>query len=185
MLEPVFNELKISSEKILAKLKEDIMSLRTGRATPALVENIPVESYGTTLPLKQVAALNVSQPNVIVIQPWDKNMVQPIEQTLRAANIGLSPVVESNIIRLTLPPLTEERRRELLKVLVKKTEEAKINFRLIRDEARRKIQTLFEEKGISEDNKYRANERLQKEVDEFNKILEEVVAKKEKEIMTV
>jgi ribosome recycling factor len=185
MVEEIIKTVSQEAEKILSRYKEEIASLRTSRATPALVENVLVESYGSTLPLKQLASLTVNQPNVIVVQPWDKSILSQIEKSLRDSNIGISPIVEGEIIRLTLPPLTEERRKELLKLLGKKTEEARINFRLARDEARKKIHDLSAERKITEDDKYRANEKLQKEVEKFNSALEDLAKRKEAEIMQV
>jgi len=184
-MEHVFKALAEEAGQIVTKLKEDVASLRTGRATPAMLENIPVDSYGTTLPLKQVAALNVNPPNIIIVQPWDKSILQQIEQAVRNYGAGFSATAEGDIVRVTLPPLTEERRKELQKLLAKKQEEAKIAFRLARDEARKKIQELLDSKQIREDDKFRGNERLQKETDKFNKTLEELVEQKEKEILSV
>lgn len=184
-MDALIQVLARAQEAIIARYREEIAALRTSRASPALVENVLVASYGTTLPVKQLASLSLAGPNVITVQPWDKEMLPQIERAIRDANLGVSPVIEGGIIRVTLPPLTEERRKELVKLLGKKTEDAKIAFRLARDQARREIQKLFEEKKISENDKYRANERLQKEVDTFARALEDAFKKKEAEILTV
>ncbi|MBI1974743.1 MAG: ribosome recycling factor [Parcubacteria group bacterium] len=162
---------------------QSVAAFRTSRPSPALIEDVLVEYYGSKLPLKQVAAISVTPPNVLIVQPWDKNAIQPIEKAIAQSNLGTSPAVDGDVVRITLPPLTEERRRNLVKVLSGEAEKTKIAFRVARDEVRKKIQEAFNKKEIGEDQKFKLNELLQKEVDQFNETLEDLVSKKEKEIM--
>lgn len=185
MLEQVFKQFGEDMEEALSRFREDAASLRTGRPTPALVEDVKVECYGTKMSLKEIAAILVQPPNVLVIQPWDTANLQPIERALQKAEIGASPVIDNQSLRITLPPLTEERRNELVRLLSKKAEEARIAFRRARDEAKKAITELFADKSISEDEKFRSQERLQNVFDEFQNKLEGVVREREKEITSV
>lgn len=170
---------------VLARLRQETATLRTGRATAALVEHIEVDYYGTKTPLKALAAIAVPDARQIVIQPWDKNAVQPIEHAIRSSSIGLAPVTDHDAIRLAIPSLTEERRRDLGKVLGKMTEEARIHVRRERDEALKEIERAYKTKTMGEDEWMRGKKHIQKTVDDFNKKIEDIAAVKEKEIMTV
>jgi ribosome recycling factor len=172
-------------EKAFSRFREEAASFRTGRPTPALVEDVSVECYGAKMALREIATILVQPPNVLVIQPWDKTNLQPIERALMKAEIGASPAVDGDVVRIALPPLTEERRNELVRLLGKQAEETRIAFRLARDEARKAIMQLAADKKISEDEKFRGMERLQKEFDAFQKKLEDAVKEREKDIMTV
>ena len=178
-------ELKVKLGKTVERLRSEIASLRTGRASSALVENIEVDYYGTKTPLKALAAISVPEPKQLVIQPWDKASLQPIEKAIRESELGLSPVVDKDLIRLTIPPLTEERRKELLKVLGRHVEDARIHVRREREETLKETDRKEKAKEISEDEKFRQKNEIQKAVDEANKKIEEVSATKEKEIMNV
>ena len=175
--------LKEKLNKIVDHLKSEIASLRTGRATPALVEDLPVDYYGTKTPLKALASISTPDARQILIQPWDKNAVQPIEKAIQTSPLGLNPVVDSSAIRLNLPQLTEERKKDLVKVLKQKLEEGKIQVRKIREEAIKEIDALEKDKKISEDEKFRKRQETQKIVDEINKKIEEIGMGKETEIM--
>ena len=179
------NDLKQKMEKILARLREEAASLRTGRATSALVEHIEVDYYGVKTPLKALAAIAVPDARQIVIQPWDKNAVQPIERAIQASQLGMAPITDHDAIRLAIPQLTEERRRDLGKLLGKMTEEARIHVRRDRDEALKEIERDYKAKAMSEDAWTRGKKEIQKVIDDANKKIEETVAAKEKEIMTV
>lgn len=179
------NDLKQKMEHILARLREEAASLRTGRATSALVEHIEVDYYGVKTPLKALAAIAVPDARQIVIQPWDKNAVQPIERAIQASTLGLAPVTDHDAIRLAIPQLTEERRRDLGKLLGKMTEEARIHVRRERDEALKEIDHKFKAKEMGEDERDRRKKDAQKIIDEANKKIEETAAAKEKEIMMV
>lgn len=178
-------EFKEKLEKIVVGLKSEIATLRTGRASAALVEDIEVDCYGAKSPLKALAAISSPEPRTLVIQPWDKNAVQPIEKAIRGSSLGLNPAVDKDLIRLVIPPLTEERRRDLLKVLGRYVEDFRIQVRKEREEALKEIDRREKAKEISEDEKFRQKNEIQKTVDETNKKIEEAAAAKEKEILVV
>ena len=172
-------------EKIIEHLKSEISSLRTGRATPALVENLEVDYYGSKTPLKAVASISSPSARELVIQPWDKGAVQAIEKAIQSSSLGLNPVTDRDAIRLSIPSLTEERRKELLKILGRHLENAKIQVRREREEILREVDSKEKAKEISENEKFRQKNEIQKVVDEINKKIEEIGSAKEKEIMTV
>lgn len=159
--------------------------MRTGRATPALVENLEVDYYGSKTPLKAVAAISSSDPRTLEIKPWDKNAIQPIEKAIQSSSLGLNPVTDRDVIRLSIPSLTEERRKELTKLLGKHLEEARIQVRREREEALKEIDRKEKAKEISEDEKFRQKNEVQKQVDEINKKIEDLGSAKEREIMSV
>lgn len=178
----IIEKYKPDYEKACEHLKIEISSLKTGRATPLLVENILVESYGMKMPLKQVASISVPEARSILIEPWDKSIIKEIEKSIVNSNIGLNPVNEGQKLRINIPSLTEEDRKKLVKILNQKVEAAKIVIRGIRDKIRDDIQKMEKAKEIAEDERF----RLQKELDEFtgtyNDKLKEIGEKKEEEI---
>ncbi len=175
--------LKEKLNKALEHFKSEIATLRTGRATPALVEDIEADYYGTKTPIKAMGAISTPEPRQIVIQPWDKNAIQPIEKAIQASDLGINPVVDGQTIRVNLPQLTEERRKDLIKVLGKRMEEERIVVRRAREDAIREVDEAEKKKEISEDEKRRKKEEIQKLNDETNNKIEELSAKKEQEIM--
>lgn len=178
-------DFKNKLEKITSDFKNEAASLRTSRATPALIENLEVDYYGSKTPLKALASISSPEPRQLIIRPWDKNAVQPIEKAISSSSIGLNPVSDRDAIRLSVPPLTEERRKELTKTLGRHLEDARIKIRKDREDALREIDRKEKTKEISEDEKFRRRSEIQKTVDEINKKLEEIAEEKEKEIMTV
>lgn len=191
-------KLKPKFDRIIEHFKSESSLLRTGRATPALVENIAVEYMGQKMLLKQLASISVIQPNIIVIQPWDKQSINSISKVLSSSSsLGMAPIVDKDSIRLTLPSLTQERRQQLIKILGEKAEEARVSFRREREDVWREVQRLEKppqrgeprpasagrEKKISEDEKFRAKDQLQKSIDEYNKKIKDLVEQKEKEIL--
>jgi len=181
-------EIKIMKQKfeqVLQKLEEDFKSIRTGRATGGIVENIIVSYYSQSTPLKQMANIQTPDASQIVIQPWDKNSLGDIELAIRNSDLNLSPVNDGQLIRLSLPPMTEERRGELTRNISKKAEEARIALRNVRGEAWEEIQKLQKNSKITEDDKYSAEDEINKVIDEFNKKIEEVFLDKEKEIKSI
>ncbi len=170
-------------EKILVFLKNEMQKVRTGQASPVLVESVIVDYMGTKLPIKQLGSISCPEPRQIVIQPWDKSSIEPIEKALSQANLGMSPVVDKDCIRLILPPLTEEYRKELQKVIAEKKEMSRQTIRKWRETAWSEIQEKFTAKEIREDDKFRGKDELQKMVDEYNAKIEEAIAAKIKEIM--
>ncbi len=178
-------KLKITLEHAVENFRLEIVSLRTGRATPALVEDILVECYGSTSPLKAVSSIASPGPRELVIQPWDKSILPAIEKAIQGSNLGINPIADKDTVRLNLPQLTEERRRELVKLLGKYTEETRIKVRKNREDALHAIERKEKAKEISEDEKFRQKSEIQKAVDDVNKKIEDIAAAKEKEIMTV
>ncbi len=185
MAQKIIESIKPKLVESLEYLKRDIASLRTGRATPALVEDLEVEYYGAKQPLKALAAISVPEPRQIMIAPWDKGAMEPIQKAIQQSNLGMNPIADSNGIRLALPLLTEERRKELVKLLGQKMEEGRIAVRKVREEAMKELDKLEKDKIISKDDHFRGKDQVQKLVDETNKKLDEMGARKEKEIMTV
>ena len=178
-------DLKQKGGHIIEYFKSEITSLRTGRATPALVEDLEVEYYGTKTPLKAMAAISNPEPRMLTIQPWDKGAIQAIEKAIQMSPLGLNPVTDRDAIRLSIPPLTEERRKELSKLLGRFTEDARISMRREREDALRLIDAQLKNKEISEDERFRKRNEIQKIIDEINKKIEEITLAKEKEIMAV
>jgi len=185
MHESIISNKKVEMEKTIEHMKIEFGKLRTGRATPSLVEGVIVDYYGTKTPLKQIASINTPEPRTITIQPWDRGALKSIESAVRESDLGLNPSNDGILIRLTIPSLTEERRREIVKILNTKAEEARIGLRNAREDAWKEIQEMEKEGKITEDDKFRGKEKLQTVIDEYNKKIEETREKKEKEIMTV
>lgn len=175
-------DLKTILEKTVEEFRAHIAALRTGRATPALVENLEVEYCGTKTPLKALASISAPEARQLTIQPWDKNALQPIEKAIRESPLGFNPVVDREVIRLSIPELTEERRKELIKLVGRHAEDARIQVRKERERALKEIERKEKAKEISEDEKFRQKNEIQKIVDEINKKIEELGAAKEKEI---
>lgn len=177
------NEQKFKN--IVLRFEDDLRNIRTGKAHASMVENVLVESYGTKTPISHVSSISTPDAKSIVIKPWDKNLMPAIEQAIQRANLGIQPISEKDQIRLVLPPLTEERRRELTKVVGKKMEEARITVRQLRDDIRKEIQLEEQEGKISENQKFGEMKKLDSIVEETNKKIAEIAGKKEKEILTV
>ncbi|MEK7579744.1 MAG: ribosome recycling factor [Patescibacteria group bacterium] len=179
----LIENLKKELAKVLEFLKNDVAQIRSGRASPALVENIKVDAYGSKMNLKEVASIMVPDPKTLMIQVWDKGLVNSAAKGIEESRLGLTPNIEGQNIKLVIPPLVEERKRELTKLLHDKLEQARIRVRRERDEVWHKVQELEKEKKISQDEKFRAKDELQKIVDEFNKKIKEIGDAKEKELM--
>lgn len=176
---------KTDFDKTIEHLKGELGALRTSRATPALVEHIPVEVYGAHQPVKALASLSVPDPRTLLIEPWDKSIIKEMEKAISMAGTGLNPVNEGNFLRIVLPQMTEEGRKQLVKLLSVKIEEARVAVRGIREKARAVIQTAEKNKAIGEDERYRLQEKLDKMVGEYNEAIKKLGEEKEKEIMTV
>jgi ribosome recycling factor len=171
-------------EKAIAALKKELTSLRAGRASPSLLDRVQVEYYGTMTPVNQLATINTPDARTLVIQPWDKSAISAIEKALLKSELGLTPANDGSVIRLTIPPLTEERRAELVKLTKKYGEDAKVAIRNIRRDANDEIKKL-EKTSITEDESRRYQEEIQKMTDKFIAEIDKVLAAKEKEIMEV
>lgn len=174
----ILEKLTVKLKSVEEALKTELSALRIGRATPALVENILVDYYGVKTPLKQLASISAPEIRLLVIEPWDKNALSGIEKAIHISDLGLNPIVDKNLIRINIPPLTEERRNSLIKIISVKLEEVKIRCRAARDEAMKEI-------SGSEDEKFKMKESVQKMVNESNKNLENLAKIKEKEIKEI
>jgi len=172
-------------ENTLEHFKEELNQFRTGRASSALVENLLVDYYGAKSPIKQVASISVPEPRTIMISPWDKGSLVNIEAAIRESQLNLNPNNDGQVIRINIPALNEERRKELVKVLSQKTEDAKISIRRIREEIWEEIQEMEKAGKIGEDDKFIGKDKLQEKVNEYNKKIDEMKEGKEKEILTV
>ncbi len=181
----LIDQHKENFEKAIFHFKEDITSLRTGRATPALVEDIIVDAYGTKQPMKAVASISVQDAKTIVIEPWDKSLIQAVDKAICNSQLGINPVNDGKLIRLPLPDLTQDRRQELIKVLHQKSEGARVALRKIREDVRDEIDNKFKNKEMSEDEKYKNQEDLDELVKNYNEKIKEIGEEKEKEITTI
>jgi ribosome recycling factor len=172
-------------QKAIDFFKKDIANLRTGRANPALLENVPVEAYGAKTPLNGLASITVTDARSMVVAPWDKNLLKDVEKAIVEAGLGMGVVNEGDKIRVTVPQMTEENRKDLVKKLNEKMETARIALRQVRDEIKADIEEAEKNKEISEDDKFRFIHELDEEVRKLNDELKEVRDKKEGEIMTI
>lgn len=169
-------------EKSVSLLAQELSKLRTGRASPALLEGVKVEYYGSLLPLNQVATISIPEPRLMIIQPWDKTALPAIEKALYKSPIGLTPNNDGNVIRLSIPPLTTERRDELVKLVLRLGEDTRVAIRNVRREANSEIKREEKDKKISEDEAFNSQEEVQKITDEYIKKVDDILKKKEKEI---
>jgi ribosome recycling factor len=172
-------------EKVLADLQHAMASVRTGRASVSLLDSIRVDYYGTPTPLNQVATLHVPEPSMITAQPWDSSLIGPIEKAIRGSDLGLNPQNDGKLIRIPIPPLTQERRKDLVKHLHNTAEDHRVALRNIRRDANDSVKKLVKDKTISEDDERRAHDEVQKMTDGMMQKLETAVKAKEKEILEV
>lgn len=171
--------------KSLEHIKTELSQLRTGRANPALVERIIVEAYGSKSPLIELASINIPEARQIVIQPWDPSIVKDIDRAITASNLGVSPTVDGKILRINLPTLTEERRKELIKIMQGILEQGKVQVRNMREDINKTLKNQEKAGDISEDELFAAQKDLQKIVDDINVEIKKIGEAKEKEIMTI
>jgi ribosome recycling factor len=176
---------KPAFQNVLAHLEKELNNIRSGRANAAIVEEVKVEAYGSMMELKGLASISVPDAKTIQIEPWDKGVVKDIEKALIVANIGMSPNVAGTVIRLVMPPTTEENRRDTVKAVHQKGEQTRIGIRGVREEIRDQVLQDEKDKKLSEDDRFRLLEELDKLVAEFNKQIDAAVQKKEEEVMTV
>jgi len=182
-MNPIIESQKDKFEQVLEHLREELSTLRVGRANPLMVENILVEAYGTKTPIKQMASIAVPEARTLLIQPWDKSIIKEIEKAIIVSNIGISPVNEGTQIRLTIPQLTEESRRELTKSVSEKEEKARIAVRQVRDKIKEDIIKKEKNKEITEDNRYSFLNDLDEAVKDYNNKIKEISEAKAAEIM--
>lgn len=185
MIKETLAQARTRMTKALEDLRAELASVRTGRASTALLDHIKVEYYGNPTPLNQVATLGVPEPNLITIQPWDASLVGMIDKAIRSSDLGLNPVNDGKLLRVPIPPLTEERRKELVKHLHKVLENHRTAVRNIRRDANEALKKLYKDKKISEDEETRALEDVQKLTDEFIEKLDALGKTKEKEILEI
>jgi len=183
MKEDVFQSMNAKMDKAIASFQKELHRLRTGRASPALLEGIRVDYYGTPTPIQQTANVTIPESRLIVIQPWDKGMLETISKGIQKANLGLSPSNDGNVIRIAIPPLTEERRKELVKVVHKIAEEYKVSIRNIRRDSNEMVKELKKDGQVSEDDAFKSQEKIQKITDEHIRLVDDCYAEKEKEIL--
>lgn len=185
MVSQIIESKKEEFQKAVDFFKTEIGKIRTGRASSALVEDLLVDYYGAKTPIKQIASVNVPEAKLIIISPWDKDGLVNIEKVIAESDLNLNPVNDGEVIRINIPPLNEERRKELAKILSQKAEEARVSVRRTREEIWEEIQEKEKKGEITEDDKFSGKDKLQETVDEYNKKIEEMKSKKEEEIMTV
>jgi len=183
MIESIYYDTSESMEKSVQALKRDLKRLRTGRASLSILDGIKVDYYGTLTPLNQMATLAVPESRLITIQPWDVSVIKEIEKALLKSDLGLTPSNDGKIIRIAIPPLTEQRRKELVKVVHKMCEDYKISLRNIRRDANELLKSMKKDGDISEDNLFKAQDQVQKITDEHIKLIDVCFKDKEKEIL--
>lgn len=184
-LQEIRNDTEKRMQKVIESLRKDFSRIRTGRASLSLLDGITVDYYGSPLPINQVANISVPDARMIVIQPWEKNMVSPVEKAIQASDLGLNPQNDGNLIRLPIPPLSEERRKVIFKNCKKSSEDNKIGVRNIRRDANDQLKKEEKDKIITQDDEKKGIDEIQKITDKYIKIIDDVVAQKEKEIMEV
>jgi ribosome recycling factor len=185
MVKDLVNKTRTGMEKSIEAMKKEFTRVRTGRASIALLDDVRVDYYGTPTPLNQIGTLAVPEPRLITIQPWEKRLIPEIEKAIFKSDLGLNPVSDGSLVRIAIPPLTEERRKEMVKMLKRMGEEAKIAIRNARRDANESLKKLEKEKEISEDELKRGEKEIQDLTDQFVRKADEVVAAKEKEVMEI
>ena len=181
----VQKDLETRMQQAIDVLTREFAGVRTGRANAALLDSVRVEAYGNMTPINQLASVSVPDPRTIVIQPWDASQIKEIEKGLVKSDIGITPSNDGKVIRLTMPTLTEERRKQLAKAVGKLAEDARVSVRNVRREANDKLKALAKEKKISEDEERRGHDQIQKATDRFTARIEELTKTKEQEVLTV
>lgn len=185
MLTEILQEAEANMQKAVEGLRRELASLRAGRANPALLDKITVNYYGTPTPINQVANISAPEARLLIVQPWDRNLLPELEKAILKSDLGLTPSNDGTVIRIVIPQLTEERRTELVKVARKKTEEFRVMVRNFRREANDKLKTQEKNKVVSEDEVKRAQDKVQKLTDSKIKELDKILANKERDIMEV
>lgn len=185
MVQDVFAQSEDKMKKAVASIKSEFAGVRTGRASAALFDRISVDYYGTRTPLKQIASVSTPEAQLAIIQPWDKSAISAIEKAIRTSDLGVNPSNDGNLIRVPFPPLSEERRKDFVKVVKKMAEDGKVAIRNVRHEARDDLKDLEDEKMISEDERKRAEKKVDELTDKYVKEIDVLLQHKEKEIMEV
>lgn len=185
MVDDILSDAEDGMKKAVEAFKRDLTKVRTGRANLALLDGIKVEYYGSPTPLSQVATLNVADARLITVKPWDKSMITPIEKAVRNADLGINPIADSELVRLPIPPLTQERRQDLVKQVKKMVEEARVKVRQARRDGNDMLKEAEKSKDISEDESKAGQKRIQDLTDKFVALVDEIGANKEKEVLEV
>lgn len=185
MLDDVQKEMRASADKALEALRRDLAKVRTGRAHPSMLDGIRVDYYGTSTPLAQMANINVPEPRMMTVKPWDKGQVKAVDKAIRESDLGLNPQVDGDVIRIPIPALTEERRKDLVKILRKNGEECKVAMRKHRRDALEMIDQFQKDGDVSEDDADRGRKKVEDLTSELVKQVDVVVAAKEKDVMEV
>lgn len=184
-MDALLKETERKMDNAIEVLKRDFQKVRTGRANPAILDNVMVDYYGNQTPLNQVGNISVPDPQMIVVAPWEKNMLGEIEKAIQKADLGLTPQNDGNVIRLPIPPLTEERRKEMVRQIKKMGENAKIPIRNVRREGNEKAKKMEKDKEISQDDMKQITAKIQTVTDDHVKTVDELMVEKEKELMEV
>ncbi len=184
-MQEIFNVTKEKMEKTLSSLHSEYASIRAGRASSAVLDRISVDYYGTATPINQLATVSVAEARILTIQPWDKSVLSAIEKAILTSEIGINPTNDGNIIRLVFPPLTEDRRKEIVKDIKKKAEDGKVAVRSIRRDAMDKLKKKQKNSEITEDDLSDGEEKIQKITDEYIKKVDDMSKEKEKEVMEI
>ena len=179
----IIDHTKPELDKVILFFEREVQKIRTSRASPSLLEDIEIDCFGQKFPLKQLASISVAGPRQLIILPWDKSYIEPLEKAVSQSHLGVNPIVDKDTIRISFPQLSEEYREDLLRVLSSTQEEAKRTIRRWREEAWAKIQQEFREKKIREDDKFRGKDKLQELIDEYTEKVEEIGKRKGKEIL--
>jgi len=182
-MEAVYKDLKDKMEKVIGGLKSELSRLRTGRATPALLDGVKVEYYGSMTPISQVGNISIPDPKLIVIQPWDQSAIAAIEKGIIKSDLGLNPQSDGKIIRIPIPALTDERRKEIVKLIKKYGEDSRISIRNIRRQANESLKAKEKGKEIGEDDSKKGQDQVQKHTDDYISQIDKVMEVKEKEIL--
>lgn len=185
MFDQIISTYKPNFEKAMEHFHHELSSVRTGRANPALLSTVTVESYGTKMPLQQVANITVSDAKTLMISPWDKSQLPEIEKGILAANLGFTPGNDGQVIRITLPPMTEDRRKEMVKLVSQIAEGARIGIRQVREDIMKAVKREESEGRATKDDVAGAQKKVQDVIDSYNKQIKEIAEEKEKELMTV
>ena len=185
MIKEIIEDAGVRMGKSVESLRQSLVKVRTGRAHPSLLDHLVVDYYGSEVPISQVANVNVEDARTLMISPWEKQMVQPIEKAIMKSDLGLNPATAGTVIRIPLPPLTEETRRDLVKVVRNEGEAAKVAIRNIRRDANSDFKSLLKEKDISEDEERDAQDEIQKLTDKYVSDVDKVLEEKEVELMEV
>jgi ribosome recycling factor len=185
MMDEIQSDAESRMQKSVESAKQDLLGIRSGKANPALLDTVKVDAYGQKTPLNQLASVSVPDPKSLLVQPWDKNVIGEVVKAIQAAELGFNPQAEGNIIRIPVPPLSEERRMDLVKLCKKIAEDGKVAVRNIRRDANDKLKQSQKDKEISEDDQHKGADNIQKLTDKYIQEIDDLVAAKEQEIMLV